>query len=44
MWYVLKYKQNIIDQIIGNNETKIESESEMIELMISEIIKNNEGY
>jgi len=44
MWYVLKYKQDIIDQIIGNNETKIESESEMIELMISEIIKNNEGY
>lgn len=44
MWYVLKYKQNIIDQIIGNNETKIESESEMIELMVSEIIKNNEGY
>lgn len=44
MWYTLKHKKNIIDQIIGNNEIKIESESEMIELMISEIIKNNEGY
>jgi SWI/SNF-related matrix-associated actin-dependent regulator 1 of chromatin subfamily A len=44
MWYTLKHKKNIIDQIIGNREIKIESESEMIELIVSEIIKNNEGY
>ncbi len=39
MWYTLKYKKNIIEQIIGNNKT---DDKEITDIILDEIIKENE--
>ncbi len=39
MWHVLKYKQKIIDEIIGNKPL---SENEIMDKLIEKIINENE--